>query len=142
MDRGRIITTSKEETIAFGKALAARVRPGSVVCFFGDLGSGKTTLIKGIVHALTGCPPEVVCSPTYSYLNVYEGHLPVYHFDLYRLNDEDAFLSMGFDEYLNAHGVCCIEWSERIASLLPIDAVRLSLSHLSEDNREIMYEIS
>ena len=72
-------TNSSEETIALGHSLSSMMNPGSIVCLFGDLGAGKTTLIKGIVQALTGTRPEEVCSPTFAYLNIYEGVCPVYH---------------------------------------------------------------
>lgn len=114
---------------------------GAVICLFGDLGAGKTTLIKGIVSALTQTVPEEVCSPTFAYLNIYEGKCPVYHFDLYRLEDEEAFLSLGFEEFLFSNGVCCIEWSERIAALLPPRTIRVTLTHVAEERREITYEI-
>ena len=68
--------------------------------------------------------------------------MDVYHFDLYRLEDEEAFLSLGFEEYLFAKGVCCIEWSERISALLPLFAHRITLLHKGEEKREIIYEIS
>ncbi|MCH9625280.1 MAG: tRNA threonylcarbamoyladenosine biosynthesis protein TsaE [Chlamydiales bacterium] len=135
-------SNSAEQTSALGAQIARELKPGAIVCFFGDLGAGKTTLIKGIVSALTSTDQERVCSPTFSYLNIYEGGMDVYHFDLYRLEDEEAFLSLGFEEYLFAKGVCCIEWSERISALLPLSAHRITLLHKGEEKREIIYEIS
>ena len=145
MDRGRRIdvfqTQSAEDTISYGRALAARLKTGDVVCLFGDLGAGKTTLIKGIVGALTPTDPETVCSPTYAYLNIYAGPIPVFHFDLYRLEDSEAFLSLGFEEYLFGKGICCIEWSERIESILPSYTQRITLEHAGEIKRIIKHEI-
>lgn len=141
MDRIEKISSSAEETMAFGHELGKGLHPGAVVCLFGDLGAGKTTLIKGVVSALTPTPPQQVRSPTFAYLNIYAGSCLVYHFDLYRLEDEEAFLSLGFEEYLLGEGVCCIEWSERIAALLPPHTYRVTLSHAGEEKRKIIYEI-
>lgn len=133
----RIITCEASETRQLGQALGHKLAPNTVVCFFGDLGAGKTTFIQGLVAGAAGCPPEDVSSPTFVYLNIYEGAKTVYHFDLYRLRDPEEFVKMGFDEFFQAGGICCLEWSERIASLLPPDAVRVRISHISEQQREI-----
>ncbi len=160
MGRDRIESKSPEETIALGQQLGENLKPNSILCLSGELGAGKTTLVKGIVLGATGILPEEVCSPTFVYLNVYpnnlkDGHLdnanssaclgiygnksskPVYHFDLYRLGDPDEFLSMGFDEYFFQKGLCCIEWSERIEGILPPHCLRITLSHVDENCRLI-----
>lgn len=129
---------SVEETLAIGRHLAKKIFPSAIICFFGDLAAGKTSLIKGIVSELTGTAPEEVSSPTFVYMTPYEGSLNVYHFDLYRLNNPEEFLSMGFDEYFYAGGVSCVEWSERIESLLPSDRIEVTLSHLAEGERLIV----
>lgn len=146
MGRGRIeritqVTHSAEETMALGATIGKTLKPGTILCFFGDLGAGKTTLIKGIVHALTHIAPEEVCSPTFAYLNIYEGRCPVFHFDLYRLKGAEDFLGLGFDEYLISEGVCCLEWSERIQEMLPAHAAFVTMTHEGEDKRKIIYEI-
>jgi tRNA threonylcarbamoyladenosine biosynthesis protein TsaE len=142
MDRSGVINLeSAEETVAFGQAFAAYLKPGNVVCFFGELGTGKTTLIKGIVQALTDTDPKSICSPTFAYLNIYQGEKTVFHFDLYRLDDVEDFLSLGFEEYLLADGICCIEWSERIEPILPDHAIRIHLVYSGQDKRKISYEI-
>lgn len=134
-----VVCHSLEETrqlsVSFGKGL----KKGDIVCFFGDLGAGKTTFIKGIVEGVGGVSSESVNSPTFSYLNIYTGNIPVYHFDLYRLRDAEEFLGMGFDEYLYADGICCVEWSEKIADLIPADAYRVELSHLRENERSVKF---
>ncbi len=135
MGRNRRVTLSAEETLAWGVELGKNFHPNQVVCFFGELGAGKTTLIKGIAHGATGIPFEQVCSPTFTYLHIYEERL--FHFDLYRLQGVDEFLSLGFEEYFFAGGISCIEWSERIAPLLPSDAIHIKLSHREEHGREI-----
>ncbi len=130
----RIITHSAQETIAFAAEFAKTLKPSAVLCLFGELGAGKTTFVKGIVEGKIGLAPENVVSPTFVYLNVYQ---TVYHFDLYRLHNCDEFLSLGFEEYFDVGGICCIEWSERIVPLLPERAIYVTLSHLREETREI-----
>ena len=130
-------TFSPQETIHAGYELGGLLPSGSIVCFFGDLGAGKTTFIKGLTAAVTGHRTIEVNSPTFAYLNIYSGIKTVYHFDLYRLRDADEFLSMGFDEYLFAGGICCIEWSEKIEKILPPDSIKVMISHLEPSVRAI-----
>ncbi len=131
---GTYVTHSPEETINLGKQLAQQLSPKTTLCFFGDLAAGKTTFIKGIVEELSGHSADSVCSPTFSYLNIYEGKQSVFHFDLYRLRFADEFLDMGFDDYFYANGICCIEWSERITNIIPKNALTVELSHFEQDN--------
>ena len=118
----------------WGETFATRLVPGAVVALYGGLGAGKTTLIKGVVSKMAGVPPNEITSPTFTYLNIYES---IYHFDLYRLRDEGEFRALGFEEYLEAGGVCLIEWPERITSLLPAHTLALYLTHVDEHTREI-----
>lgn len=131
-----MITRSPEETLALGRQIGEQLKPGQLVCLFGELGAGKTTLIKGLVSGASGCSPDEVSSPTFVYHAVYEGKLTVHHFDLYRLNGADQFLELGFDEYFFTDGVCCIEWAERIEEIIPKDAIRVNARHTAEGNRE------
>lgn len=131
---------TREDTIAAAKEFGRQLKANDVLCFFGDLGSGKTTFIKGLVEGACGLSAEAVNSPTFTYLNIYHGPWQsVYHFDLYRLHDADEFLSMGFDEYFVSGGICCLEWSERIEAMLPEHCihVRMSLSPCGGRNIEI-----
>lgn len=134
---GCFITDSPEQTKELGRKFGLSLPANSIVCFFGDLGSGKTTFIKGMASAFSASTEAT--SPTFVYLNIYEGEKCIYHFDLYRLHSSEEFLNMGFDEYLFAGGICCIEWSERIASLLPHGVIRLQFSHISDNQRKIIY---
>jgi len=131
------VTLSAEETTIMGRRIGEVLPKGSVVCFFGDLATGKTTLIKGIVEGATGLNEQVVTSPTFVYLNIYEGNTTVYHFDLYRFDDVDQFLSMGFDEYLSGDGICCVEWAERIESVLPASTLFVTMEHRGEGRRYV-----
>lgn len=107
-----------EETYRIAAMLARTLTPGSIVALSGDLGAGKTTLVRGIVHALHGGAREVT-SPTFTLMNVYEGHPPIYHFDWYRLNSRDALDTIGFEEYLEGPGISIIEWAEKFPEALP-----------------------
>ncbi len=131
---------SHEETIAFGRELAKKLPRNGVICFDGDLAAGKTTLIKGLASRLNKTPKEHVNSPTFVTLNIYEGDPPIYHFDLYRLKGEEAFLEMGFDDILGQEGWTFIEWPSRIAPLLPEDAIWVYMEHEGECQRLITVE--
>lgn len=131
------LSHSAQETFSLGVRLGQQMPIPSVICLFGELAAGKTTFIKGLVQGAAQLDPSIVQSPTFTYLHIYEGQKTIYHFDLYRLRDIDEFLSMGFDEYFDAEGICCIEWSERIAAYVPPDSLCLSFEHLEEDQRLI-----
>jgi len=123
------LSESAEDTILYGRKIGLELAPNSIVCLFGDLGAGKTTLIKGIAAGFSNVNPREVNSPTFTFLNIYSGLKTIYHFDLYRLKGPEDFLSMGFDEYFQAGGICCIEWSERIGSILPKESLLVRIDH-------------
>lgn len=127
------------ETIAFGRKLASQLKGNETLGFFGDLAAGKTTLIKGIGEGLN-ISSEAITSPTFVYLAIHKGIKPLFHFDLWRLKGVDEFLSMGFDEFLFADGIKCIEWSERIESLLPPEVIKVRCYHLQENERRFEVE--
>lgn len=137
MARRGIISRSPEETAQFGQDLGARLKAGSVVAFHGDLGAGKTTLLKGLISSLTEVSEGDISSPTFIYMNIYEGSIPLYHFDLYRLQNDKEFLSMGFEEYFYGPGITCIEWPERIAAILPKETLHVYIESLGEHERKI-----
>jgi tRNA threonylcarbamoyladenosine biosynthesis protein TsaE len=130
-------THSAEETHDLAKAFGQSLPKGAIVAFFGDLGAGKTTFIRGLVDGIGSIDLRKVCSPTFTFLNIYNGDKMVFHFDLYRLPREEEFFAAGFDEYFNAGGICCVEWAEKIASSLPSRAFSVTLSYLSEETRKI-----
>lgn len=130
---------SAEETFHFGYKLGKEAPKNTIFSLFGPMGAGKTTLVKGIASGAIDYDAKHVTSPTFSYLNIYQSpKARLFHFDLYRLKDEKEFLDFGFEEYLFQEEVTCIEWSERIASLLSsLNAVILSLKIITETTRLI-----
>ena len=132
------VSRSEADTEAAGAALAREVSPGTVVLLCGDLGAGKTVFSRGFARGLGVTEP--VSSPTYTIVQEYElgSGSRLYHMDLYRIGDEHAALGFGVDEFLNEPGaISLVEWPERIAGLLPDDAVRVELKHRSPEEREI-----
>ena len=132
-----IVTHSAAETRQIGFDLGRSLPINSVICFYGDLGAGKTTFIKGVAAGVLGTSGEEVNSPTFTYLNIYRGERTLYHFDLYRLKDVDEFLSMGFDEMFDAGGICCIEWAEKIHPLEIPGIITVDFSYIGEQIRSI-----
>lgn len=116
---------SPEETFTIGKKVGAQLSAGQVVCLEGDLGAGKTLFVQGIADALH--VTDDVTSPTFSVLNVYQADLPIYHFDLYRLEHADELFDIGFFEYTNADGIAIIEWSDKFSSQLPEEYLKVQI---------------
>lgn len=131
------VSSSLDETARIAEQFATMLTPGNIICFYGDLGAGKTTFIKGVTKALTGLSETDCCSPTFGLCHRYEGNTPVYHFDLYRLNGVDEFLDCGFQDQLQEQAVFCIEWPERIEPILPKSVIRVTLEHVDEEKRSI-----
>lgn len=134
----RVISSSAEETYRIGAQFGQKLSAPCIVAFFGDLGAGKTTFIKGIA-ASRGLDEQEVCSPTFTYLNVYHGNPPIYHFDLYRIPTPQEFIAAGFEELWGDHVICCIEWSERISSLLPKNHYKVHMTTVGKNLREIYF---
>jgi tRNA threonylcarbamoyladenosine biosynthesis protein TsaE len=130
------ISRNAAETIAFGRQLAATLRPGDVLALTGELGAGKTCLVKGIADGLG--IQHAVTSPTFTIIHEYRGgRLPLAHIDLYRLETLRDAVAIGIEDYLNGPGIAVIEWAERIASLLPAQTKRIHLTALDETTRQI-----
>jgi tRNA threonylcarbamoyladenosine biosynthesis protein TsaE len=130
------ISNSAEETIAAGRSYARSASQGDVFALIGDLGAGKTQFVKGFVAGL-GSSAEVT-SPTFVLVHEYEdGRLPVYHFDFYRLDNSEAVLRLGFDDYVFGEGVSLIEWADRYSDLIPKEAKWLSFELKGENTRVI-----
>ncbi len=133
----KYLSSSLEETFSIGKEISTFLKKNQIVAFKGDLGAGKTSLIKGIVSSLCKVNKDEVISPTFIYLNIYKSGIPIYHFDLYRIKNENHFLSMGFDEYLSNENICLIEWSEHIPSLLPKNTLTIKIKQINKTQRSI-----
>ena len=123
-----IRTLSPEETREEGKNLASILKSGDIVALRGGLGAGKTKFTQGICEGLKVSNP--VISPTFTILNEYEGVLPVFHFDAYRLSGPNDLLAIGFEDYLLREGVCIIEWAETVKEVVPAGAIWV---HIDQD---------
>lgn len=134
------ISHSVQETEALGARLGRTLTGGAVVAYRGGLGMGKTAFTRGLASGL-GCRGRVT-SPTFTIVNEYPGPLPLYHFDMYRLEDADALFDIGWEDYLDRQGVCAVEWSENVAEALPEHTVYVTISrHPQHDDwREITIE--
>lgn len=132
-----IITTSASETEGWGRNLATGLSAGDVILLFGELGAGKTCLVKGIAAGL-GIDPRRVHSPTFIMVNRYEGPLPVNHVDLYRLEEGEDFTDLGLDELFASRDVTLVEWSERLPDAArPVPRLEVHLSHAGGDQRRL-----
>jgi tRNA threonylcarbamoyladenosine biosynthesis protein TsaE len=132
-----IITRSAEETIQWGREFAQRLQAPVVVLLSGDLGSGKTTVTKGIVSGLGSAKEEEVTSPTFTLVHVYSGKTKVFHVDLYRIEKFHDFETLGLEDVFSDPAVLILEWSERFPIPSPWPQVRLQLEHLGGDQRRI-----
>lgn len=130
-----LFSNSAESTIKIGKLIGSSLTKGTVIAYKGTLAAGKTTLTKGIAEALE--IDEVITSPTFTLVSEYEGKLPLYHFDVYRLDTVEDFLNIGSEEMMYGEGVCAIEWSEKIESALPKDAIIIDIEILTPETRKI-----
>ena len=131
------VTHSREETEALGARLADALAEGRVVAFTGDLGAGKTAFVSGMARARG--VEERVTSPTFTIVNEYEGgRLPLFHFDMYRLDSADELFHIGWEDYLARGGVCAVEWSENVTGAIEPDAVRVSILRGDGDNDRVI----
>lgn len=127
-------TASADETVALGERLGALLRPGDIIALEGNLAAGKTTITKGIARALG--VDETITSPTFCLVSEYAGKIPLYHFDVYRLQGADDFANLGADEMLYGNGVCVIEWSEKIIEELPSRTIKIKIENEAREGSE------
>jgi tRNA threonylcarbamoyladenosine biosynthesis protein TsaE len=135
-----LITRSAEETIAWGREFAGRLKAPVLVLLTGELGSGKTTLTKGIVAGLGAAAEDEVTSPTFTLVHVYGGAPKVYHGDLYRIENFHDFETLGLEDVFAAPAVMILEWSEKFPLESPWPQVRVRLEHVGGDSRRILVD--
>ena len=125
---GKKVTRSAAATRALGRRLGALLRPGDVVALEGDLGAGKTELVRGAC-AGAKVPPSEVSSPSFAIVATYRGRIPVHHADLYRIGDEDELYGTGFGDLVGGEGALLVEWADRIPGALPPERLTIKLGH-------------
>ncbi len=131
----RVATADEQQTIQLGEQIGSSLEPGSIIALSGPLGSGKTTLVKGIARALG--IQEAVTSPTFTIIQEYDGRLKLYHMDLYRIDSVEEFDLLGAEELFYQQGVAVIEWSEKIADLLPSSAISITCTIEHDQTRTV-----
>ena len=133
-DRVTFTAMNESDTDRFGAALARILPDGTVIAMTGTLGAGKTRLVRAVAQA-SGIDPEEVSSPTFVLVHEYLGKRPIYHFDTYRLRDEDEFMELGPEEYFYGAGLTFVEWAERFPAILPEDRIEIVIDVLDETVR-------
>ncbi len=126
----QFVSHSTQETEQFGEEVAKSLRGGDVLAFTGSLGMGKTAFTRGLARGL-GCRGRVT-SPTFTIVNEYDGKIPLFHFDMYRLGSSDELFDIGWDDYLARGGVCAVEWSERVSDALPENTIYVDIARTDE----------
>lgn len=132
---------SYNDTQKIAAEIAGSLKGGDFIAMYGDLGAGKTAFVQGLAKAL-GITSNIT-SPTFTIINEYEGRLPLYHFDVYRIADCDEMYEIGYDEYINGDGVCIIEWAELIEDIFPDKYYKITILKDDEkgfDYRKIIFE--
>jgi len=134
----QVTTGSPEETRALGRMLGECAAAGLVVLLSGDLGAGKTCFAQGVASGLGVSSASPVTSPSYTLLNIHNGRMPLYHFDLYRLSQVDDLADLGYDEFAEGDGLTLVEWADRMTEALSA-SVDVSIDHLSEQHRKLSF---
>jgi len=132
-----MISKSEKETVKIAKALSEKVKDGGIICLFGELGTGKTTLTKAIAEEL-GIKKDLIKSPTYNYIRKYESELKnLFHLDLYRLEEMNDIIAIEIDEILQGDDIVIIEWADRMGKNLPEKRIDVMLSYIDKNTRNI-----
>ncbi len=134
------VTHSAEETVALGRELAVLVRPPCLVLLEGELGAGKTTLVKGLVAGLGAAEEDAVTSPSFTLVHEYGTDSKVYHADLYRIEGSRDLASLGLEELVGQVTTVFVEWGEKLGDNIPIPCVRIQMEHCGRDDRRILFE--
>jgi tRNA threonylcarbamoyladenosine biosynthesis protein TsaE len=130
-------TGNTSETIRIGKHLGGLLEPGDVVALVGDLGTGKTQFIKGLAEGVGVGKATYVSSPSFTLINEYQGRIPLYHIDLFRLESEKEVEGLGLEEYIHGNGITAIEWADKIPSLLPEELLWVKIIYTGKNTRSI-----
>lgn len=133
-----LITHTPEETENAGAKFAKSLPAGAVVALYGDLGAGKTAFVRGMARGLNS--PSHVTSPTFTIVNEYDGDLPLFHFDMYRLGSSDELFDIGWEDYLARNGICVVEWSENVRDAFDGTETTVRIDKLSDTERKIIFE--
>jgi tRNA threonylcarbamoyladenosine biosynthesis protein TsaE len=131
-----------EETAALGRRLGELLFPGAIVALVGQLGAGKTFLVRAIAEGLGVPDSRIISSPTFVLIQEYQGRLPIYHFDTYRLKTPAEFADLGVHEYFQSQGVCLIEWADRVPGILTTARLTIALEPTGETARRIVLTAS
>ncbi len=134
-----IITHSAKETEGVGMSLAEKAGPGAVIAMRGGLGAGKTAFVRGFASAMG--VSDRVTSPTFTIVNEYEGRIPIFHFDMYRLSGSDELFEIGWEDYIARNGVCIVEWSENTDDIFDSGTITVTIEKLSDSDRKITIHI-
>jgi tRNA threonylcarbamoyladenosine biosynthesis protein TsaE len=130
-------TKSSVETIRIGKSIGSRLLPGDVVALVGELGAGKTQFIKGMAMGVGVGKPTYISSPSFTLINEYQGKIPFYHIDLFRLEWEKEAEELGLEDYFQGEGITAIEWADKIPSFLPKEMLLIHIAYTGKKTRSI-----
>lgn len=136
-----ILLHTLADTVSFGRLLGQLAQPGDVICLDGDLGAGKTTLTQAIAQGLAVPASEFVTSPSFALLHEYQGRMPLYHMDFYRLSDSAEIQDLGLDEYFSLSGVSVLEWCERAGGLVPETRLKINLTLEADESRLLLCDL-
>lgn len=135
----KLVSNSLALTFEFGKALGGFLKGGEIIGIKGELGAGKTSFTQGLACGLGIPENEYVRSPTFTIINEYKGEIPLYHFDLYRLDNLDEIINLGYEEYFSGSGVTVIEWYEKLEAIVKEGVLVLTMKILGEESRELNF---
>ena len=137
LNQQELFSRSPEETHSLAKDFSKVLLPGDLVTLKGNLGAGKTTFVKALIHYLCGVNPDEISSPTFTYLNIYNTTPTVNHFDFYRITSEEQAIQLGLDEHINDYSIALVEWPERAPSIVKKPSYEVEIFYLGQTERAI-----